>query len=189
MISDNSLPWMNVKRTSSFAPSQPSLSLQGCWNRGWLGRFCWFLFNHVCSWSIMFVNVGLCLLMSVQLSLFRVRSCLFLIVHVSLSLFKPVHFVSCFFIFVHACLFCLTSVHFCSFLFIFVHFCSFWSFFTFLSFFCFLFFFASLLILVLVFARIKYYSPEFSNLPTVMASFWMVGRRSKTNLYNDVSLK
>ena len=149
MISDNSLPWMNVKRTSSFAPSQPSLSL--CRAVGTGGGWA----NFVDSCLIMFVHVQSCLLMLVHGC-----SCSFVIVHVCSSLFKPVHFVSCLVIFVDAW----------SFLHIFVHFC------------------ASLFILVLAINTTPLHCQTFLR-PWVMASFRLVGRRSKTNLYNDVSLK
>ena len=159
---------MNVKRTSSFAPSQPSLSLQGCWNRGWLGRF----FG---SCSIMFVNVCLCLFISVHSCskmFVYVCSCSFMFIHVHLCSFTfiHVHSRSFTFIHVHSRSFIFVYVH--SFCFMFVHFC------------------ASLFMFVLVFSR--------NNAPLIlqtllrswgMASFWLVGRRSKTNLYNDVSLK
>ena len=86
MISDNSLPWMNVKRTSSFAPSQPSL-LAGPLEQGMGGQI---LADLVGSCSFIFYHVHSCLFMFIC-----VCSFLFIFDHVCSCLFKCVCFVSC----------------------------------------------------------------------------------------------
>ena len=99
MISDNSLPWMNVKRTSSLLLLSPlSLCRAVGTGGGWVDFVgsCLFMFVHVQSCSIMFAFVCSCLFI-------HVRKCLFMFVHVCSSLFMLIHFVSCLFIFVHLC--------------------------------------------------------------------------------------